>query len=150
MIEIERKFTVDAEKWGNTPKSEPKRIVQGYILRDSEKTIRVRTIENRGYLTIKGKTIGIARSEFEYEIPYQEATELLERCVDKVLTKDRYEVRSNHHLWEVDEFRGQLDGLIIAELELKHENESFEIPDWVIEDVSLDPQYYNASLIDKL
>jgi len=150
MQEIERKFTVDHEKWALIPKPLPQRIVQGYLVREPEKTIRIRTKGSKGYLTIKGKTTGISREEFEYEIPFSEAEQLLTHFAEKVLIKDRFEIKLEQHLWEVDVFHGKLEGLIIAELELQREDETFSIPEWIKEDVSDNPNYYNSNLIDKL
>ncbi|MCE2711329.1 MAG: CYTH domain-containing protein [Cryomorphaceae bacterium] len=150
MQEIERKFTVDHEKWALIPKPLPQRIVQGYLVREPEKTIRIRTKGSKGYLTIKGKTTGISREEFEYEIPFSEAEQLLTHFAEKVLIKDRFEIKLEQHLWDVDVFHGKLEGLIIAELELQREDETFSIPEWIKEDVSDNPNYYNSNLIDKL
>lgn len=150
MQEIERKFTVDHEKWALIPKPIPLRIVQGYLVREPEKTIRIRTKGSKGYLTIKGKTTGISREEFEYEIPFTEAEYLLTHFAVKVLIKDRFEIKLEQHLWEVDVFHGKLEGLIIAELELKKEDETFSTPEWIKEDVSDNPRYYNANLVDEL
>lgn len=148
-MEIERKFLVDHEKWMMVEKPEPKHIVQAYIMNLPEKTLRVRTKGNKGFLTIKGKTVGISRSEFEYEIPLDDAKQLIHQFTDKQLSKDRYEIKVGDHLWEVDEFHGKLEGLILAEIELSSEDETFELPFWILEDVSLDPEYYNSRLIEK-
>ena len=148
-MEIERKFLVDKEKWELVNKPAPKRIVQAYLVRTPEKTIRVRVKDEKGFLTIKGPTVGISRSEFEYEIPLNEANELIEQFADKVIEKYRYEITVGYHLWEVDEFHGKLEGLLLAEIELTSEDEAFEKPDWVAEDVSLDQQYFNSNLVEK-
>ena len=148
-MEIERKFLVDKAKWAKVNKSIPQRIVQAYLVRTIEKTIRVRVKGKKGFLTIKGPTIGITRSEFEYEIPLNEADELIEQFADKIIEKDRYEITVGNHLWEVDEFHGKLEGLMLAEIELTSENEEFEIPDWVTEDVSIDEQYFNSNLVER-
>jgi adenylate cyclase len=149
MQEIERKFLVDATKWALITKPEPKRIAQGYLLSDINKTVRVRTKGKKGYLTIKGKTVGISRTEFEYEIPLEEAEQLLKDFTTKALIKDRYEITVDRHLWEVDVFYGKLEGMILAEIELRSEDEQFTIPDWATLEVSEDPAYYNANLIEK-
>jgi CYTH domain-containing protein len=148
-MEIERKFLVDKAKWAKVNKSIPQRIVQAYLVRTIEKTIRVRVKGKKGFLTIKGPTIGITRSEFEYEIPLNEADELIEQFADKIIEKHRYEITVGNHLWEVDEFHGKLEGLMLAEIELTSENEEFEIPDWVTEDVSIDEQYFNSNLVER-
>lgn len=148
-MEIERKFLVNKEKWELVNKSAPKRIVQAYLVRTPEKTIRVRIKDEKGFLTIKGPTVGISRSEFEYEIPLNEANELIEQFADKIIEKYRFEITIGNHLWEVDEFHGKLEGLMIAEIELTSEEETFEKPDWVTEDVSLDQQYFNSNLVER-
>lgn len=148
-MEIERKFLVNKEKWELVNKPKPKRIVQAYLVRLPEKTIRVRVKGDKGFLTIKGPTIGISRSEFEYEIPLNEANELIEQFADKIIEKYRYEIAVGDHLWEVDEFHGKLVGLMIAEIELTSEDETFEKPDWVTEDVSMDQQYFNSNLVER-
>lgn len=148
-MEIERKFLIDHDKWALVDKPEPKHIVQAYLYSCPEKTIRVRTKGNKGFLTIKGATVGISRSEFEYEIPLEEAKQLIEQFAEKVIDKHRYEIMVENHLWEVDEFHGKLEGLILAEIELNTEEENFIKPEWATEDVSLDAQYYNAKLIEK-
>lgn len=148
-MEIERKFLVDHEKWEKLEKPSPKHIIQAYLVSSPEKTIRVRTKETKGYLTIKGPTVGISRSEFEYEIPLEDAKQLIAQFAEKTIEKYRYEIKFGNHLWEVDEFQGKLAGLIIAEIELEAENEQFEKPDWVTEDVSMDQQYFNSNLVEK-
>lgn len=149
MQEIERKFTVNHQKWDLIKKPEPTLIVQSYLSNNPDCTIRVRIKEKKGFLTIKGKTTGISRSEFEYEIPLIEAEEIIQTLSEKTLTKNRYNIPFGNHIWEVDVFQGKLEGLIIAEIELSSEEESFELPDWVLEDVSDNIEYYNSRLIDK-
>ena len=148
-MEIERKFLVNKEKWELVNKSAPNRIVQAYLVRTPEKTIRVRVKDEKGFLTIKGPTVGISRSEFEYEIPLNEANELIEQFADKIIEKYRFEITIGNHLWEVDEFHGKLEGLMIAEIELTSEEETFEKPDSVTEDVSMDLQYFNSNLVER-
>jgi CYTH domain-containing protein len=149
MLEIERKFTIDIQKWNEIVKPEPIQIVQSYLSTTPECTVRVRIKGKKGFLTIKGKTNGISRSEFEYEIPLEEAQQIIASFSEKTLSKLRYEIQIENHLWEVDVFQGKLDGLIIAEIELKSENEEFTKPDWIIEDVSDNSEYYNSRLIEK-
>lgn len=149
-MEIERKFLVDHKKWDALIKPEPNQIIQAYLLNTPEKTIRIRVKGDKGFITIKGKTIGISRSEFEYEIPLSDAKEMIELFAEKTIDKYRYEIQIEKHLWEVDVFQGNLEGLILAEIELDSEIEKFVKPDWVTVDVSLDEQYYNAKLIEKL
>lgn len=148
-MEIERKFLVDKEKWELVSKPKPKRIVQAYLVRLPEKTIRVRLKDEKGFLTIKGPTVGISRSEFEFEIPLNEAIELIEQFADKIIEKYRFEIAVGNHLWEVDEFHGKLEGLMIAEIELTSENEYFVKPKWALEDVSMDQQYFNSNLVER-
>lgn len=148
-MEIERKFLVNKEKWGAVDKPAPKQIVQAYLVSTPEKTIRVRIKGAKGFLTIKGATVGISRSEFEYEIPLEDAKQLIAQFAEKVIDKHRYEISVGNHVWEIDEFHGKLEGLVIAEIELDSEDEQFEKPVWVTEDVSTDPSYYNAKLIEK-
>lgn len=148
-MEIERKFLVDKLEWDKVSKPHPKRIVQAYILNSPAKTVRVRIKGSKGYLTIKGATIGISRSEFEYEIPLAEAQEMIDLFAEKTIEKMRYEIQIGKHLWEIDEFQGKLDGLLIAEIELKSEDEAFEKPNWTLEDVSTDINYFNAKLIER-
>ena len=149
-MEIERKFTVDIEKWAEGIKPQPISIAQSYLSSSPECTVRVRLKGGKAYLTIKGKTNGISRSEFEYEVPIDEAIEMMNTLSSKTLSKKRYEIKVGNHLWEVDVFEGKLAGLIIAEIELTSEDEVFELPEWVIEDVSHDAQYYNSNLIERL
>lgn len=146
-MEIERKFLVDKEKWATVNKPAPKQITQAYLLNSPEKTIRVRIKGPKGFITIKGATVGISRSEFEYEIPLDDAQQLIAQFAEKVIEKQRYEIMVGEHLWEIDEFHGKLEGLLIAEIELSSEDEAFEKPDWVTKDVSMDQQYFNSNLI---
>lgn len=149
MKEIEYKFLVDHEAWRNAAKPEPTLIVQGYISKSEDATVRVRIKGDKGYLTIKGKMVGITRSEFEYEIPLVDAEAMVASFTNKYIRKYRYEVIVAGKIWEVDEFHGKLEGLIVAELEVESEEEVFEKPDWVTKDVSTDPTYFNAVLIDR-
>lgn len=148
-MEIERKFLVDKEKWAAVKKSAPKTIVQAYIVNTSEKTVRVRIKGTKGFLTIKGATVGISRSEFEYEIPLEDAKQIIAQFAEKVIDKERYEIKIGNHIWEIDEFHGKLEGLVLAEIELESEDEHFKKPEWVTEEVSTDPAYFNAKLIEK-
>jgi CYTH domain-containing protein len=149
-MEIERKFLINESLWAKLNKPIPNRIQQGYLSDDSNCTVRVRTKGQKGFLTIKGKSVGISRSEFEYEIPLAEAEEMIAEFCSKVLSKDRYEIQFGKHVWEVDVFHGKLAPLIIAEIELSREDESFEMPEWVEKEVSDDLEYYNSRLILKL
>lgn len=143
-IEIERKFLVIGEFKSFVTKSY--RITQGYLCADSVRTVRVRTKGEKGYLTIKGATNenGFSRFEWEKEIPLNEALQLLELCEAGVIDKTRYEVPFDGKTFEVDEFYGESEGLIIAELELEAENESFSKPHWLGKEVTGDKKYYNS------
>lgn len=145
-LEIERKFLVDHDHWSSLPKSEGSLCVQGYLSMDNQKIIRIRLIENRGILTIKGKSDNYSRDEYEYEIPFQEARELLDKFTKNPIEKHRYTIQSEHHIWEVDVFAGENRGLIIAEIELTRPDEQFTIPHWIAKEVTSDSRYYNAYL----
>lgn len=142
--EIERKFLVNKSLF--RPSGEGEYIAQGYLSVVPERTVRVRIKKNRGYLTIKGKNSGISRSEFEYEIPKSDAEELLELCEPSIIIKRRYTINVNGSCWEVDIFEGDNAGLMVAEIELASEQEPFNKPDWVGEEISFDAKYYNSNL----
>src|SRR5690606_20739925 len=148
--EIERKFLVDIEKWDIFIKPDPIIIRQGYLSTDDLTTIRVRTKNDKGYLTVKGKTIGITREEFEYEIPFNDAVEMLEKFASPYLHKIRYEIMFGSKIWEIDVFQGKLAPLIIAEIELTNEDETFTKPDFISEEVSHLPEYFNSNIIKRL
>jgi CYTH domain-containing protein len=150
MQEIERKFTVNKKLWDELEKPIPQLIKQSYLSQNKACTVRIRIKGEKGYLTIKGETKNISRAEFEYEIPLEDALSMIQQFSEKTLSKNRYEIEIGDHIWEVDEFHGKLNGLIIAEIELKTEDESFILPEWVIEDVSTNPRYYNSNLINEL
>lgn len=146
-MEIERKFLVHREIWEQQIKPVPKIIKQGYLSTTPECTVRVRTKNDQGFITIKGKTVGISREEFEYEIPIDEATQLLEQFTTKSIFKKRYEIDYKGKTWELDEFEGRHAPLILAEIELNSEDEEFELPSWIAEEVSDDPAYFNSNLV---
>lgn len=145
-LEIERKFIVTGE-FRNLASS-ASHIVQGYILASPEKTVRVRIRDDRGFLTIKGRSdrAGLGRYEWEKEIPVNEAQELFLICEPGIVEKTRYIIYSGKHIIEVDEFHGSNEGLIMAEVELSAEDEEFAKPTWLGEEVTSDTRYYNASL----
>ncbi|MBA4853071.1 CYTH domain-containing protein [Emticicia sp. BO119] len=145
-IEIERKYLINQNKWDNFPKPEGQLFRQGYILKDPEKTIRVRVTDTTAYLTIKGASIGATRTEFEYEIPKEEGIELLDNFAVSELSKIRYKIPHINKLWEVDVFLGNNKGLIVAEIELDSEEEYFELPEWISIEVTGDNKYYNSNL----
>ena len=145
-LEIERKFLVDKKKLVKLKLSGGERISQGYLSTDPNKIVRVRTRKNLGFLTIKSANIGIVRQEFEYEIPFADAEDLLKLCAPNTLTKIRYKVDYAGHIWEVDIFEGRHVGLILAEVEINSLDEFVKIPDWVGEEVSHNPRYFNSNL----
>ena len=144
--EIERKYRVTGDGWRDPGSGVPYR--QGYLSTVAERTVRVRLIRDKGYLTIKGLTVGATRAEYEYEIPADEASEMLDNlCERPLIEKTRYRVEHQGLVWEVDEFDGDNAGLIIAEVELDEEDQEIVLPDWVGEEVTGDLRYYNANLI---
>ncbi|MNK02208.1 CYTH domain protein [compost metagenome] len=149
MKEIERKYLVKDEILEVVKYLQSKKIKQGYISDNDGKTVRVRTKGEKGYLTIKGKSEGISRDEFEYEIPHEDALQLLTNFCPKFLEKERFELIVGEKKWEIDLFHGKLEGLIVAEIELESEEETFELPAWIDREVSDDVQYYNSKLIEK-
>ncbi len=144
--EIERKFLVNDKAWKELSKPEGQLYRQGYILAEPDKTIRVRQTDKTAYLTIKGITTGASRAEYEYEIPLQDANELLDNFAVTELSKTRYKMPFGGKLWEVDVFTGNNEGLVVAEIELRSEDETFELPAWVGEEVTGDVRYYNSNL----
>lgn len=144
-IEIERKFLLTDDSWRDAV-GEGVRMSQGYLSKQRGRTVRVRVAGEQAWLTIKGESKGISRAEFEYDIPLAEAVQLLELCEPSVIDKTRYEVPFAGHVWEVDVFHGENEGLVVAEIELADENEPFEKPPWVGEDVSDDRRYANSVL----
>lgn len=144
--EIERKFLLRNDEWKNLVNKQTK-IQQAYLNLDKKRTVRVRIKGAHAYLTIKGINQGILRQEFEYEIPIDEAETMMQLCHRPFIEKIRYEVTINQHTWEIDEFFGDNEGLIVAEIELQNENENFEIPSFIGKEVSDDSRFYNASLI---
>lgn len=147
MIEIERKFLVLSDDFINEAFAK-KRIVQGYLNPNPERTVRIRIKEDKGFLTIKGKgnATGTTRLEWETEIPLQDAEKLLTICESGTIDKIRHEVKVGNHVYEVDVFAGENEGLLIAEIELGDENENFEKPSWLGKEVTNDERFYNAYL----
>lgn len=146
-FEIERKFLVDKEKWQTVKPSNGELIIQGYLQKDPNKTVRVRVKNNSGYITIKGKTKGVSRSEFEYEIPVDEAKAMIQEFCDRYIEKTRFLFEHDGFTWEVDEFFSPKKGLILAEIELTSEDQQFSLPEWVDKEVSDDAQYFNSNMI---
>ena len=144
--EIEHKYLVDNQKWTQVTTDKSVKIRQGYILPDLDKSVRIRTFDHKGYITIKGKNIGASRPEYEYEIPLEDANELLELFCSGIIEKTRHYVVFENKTWEVDVFEGLNAGLIVAEIELKDKDESYVIPDWADAEVTNDEKYANPSL----
>jgi adenylate cyclase len=144
--EIERKFLVNHAEWNRTVKPQGKTIIQSYLSTNPEKTIRVRVYGEKGFITVKGKAKGLTRPEFEYEIPLKDAKEMINLFSEVSIEKKRYEIKLDNHIWEVDVFEGNNTGLIIAEIELNSENENFNTPNWITEEVSNDVKYFNSNL----
>lgn len=144
--EIERKFRVKEGSWRSAKGTT---FRQGYLNSVKERVVRVRIINDKGYLTIKGLTVGATRLEFEYEIPCRDAEQLLDICEKPLIEKTRFKVEEGGFIWEIDEFFGENQGLIVAEVELESEDQNFPRPDWVLEEVTGDPRYFNSNLIKK-
>lgn len=145
--EIERKFLVAGSGWNHG--SPGRRMTQGYLSLDPDRTVRVRLAGEEAWLTIKGRAQGLVRQEFEYAIPPKEARELLALCTGAVIDKTRYRVGHAGHVWEVDVFHGDNDGLIVAEIEMESEDVNVPLPDWVGVEVSDEPRYLNSHLVRK-
>lgn len=150
MTETERKFLVLSNDFIKSANTE-KRITQGYLSSHPDRTVRVRIKGDKGYLTIKGRSndSGTTRMEWEKEITLAEAQQLLAICEAGVIDKTRYEIKVGSHVYEVDIFYGENEGLVMAEIELTDEHEAFEKPDWLGEEVTGDERYYNAYLSRK-
>ncbi len=148
-LEIERKFLVCGEFMDDAINSSD--IIQGYLSHDPDRTVRVRIRDDRGFVTVKGKSgeSGMDRYEWEKEIPVDDARELLRLCDHSPVMKTRFIVPFRGHNFEVDVFHGENEGLIMAELELCSVNEEFAKPEWLGEEVTSDPRYYNSSLAVK-
>ena len=144
--EIERKYLIKDDTWRKDASGTTYR--QGYLSTVKERTVRVRTIDDKGFLTIKGITIGATRREYEYEIPMADANEMLdELCEKPIIEKTRFKISHAGLTWEIDEFAGVNQGLIVAEVELESEDQNINFPPWVGEEVSGDPRYFNSNLI---
>ena len=143
--EIERKYLLKGDGWKGVKGTH---YCQGYLNSIKERTVRVRTIDDKGFLTVKGISVGATRLEYEYEIPVKDAKELLiELCEKPLIEKSRFKVESGGLIWEIDEFYGENEGLVVCEVELESEDQKIELPDWVGEEVTSDPRYFNSNLI---
>jgi len=147
-VEIERKFLLANDGWRG--QGTPVLMRQGYLVADPVRTVRVRIEGDQGVLTIKSKSEGASRGEWEYPIPVADAAELLDRlCDGGLVEKVRHRIPLGGHVWEVDEFQGRNAGLVVAEIELGSEDEAFEKPDWIGQEVTGDVRYYNSQLMRK-
>lgn len=144
--EIERKFLTTGEQWRTAT---PIYYCQGYLNRDKQRTVRVRIAGDKAMLTVKGLTTGASRDEFEYDIPIDDAKSMLAMCEQPLIEKNRRIVHHEGLDWDVDEFLGLNEGLIVAEVELESENQVFQTPKWVGDEVTNDPRYFNSSLSSK-
>ncbi len=144
--EIEKKFLITGDEWRELAEGVPYR--QGYLSTVKERTVRVRTIGKAGYLTIKGLTVGATRLEYEYEISVSDSNEMLdELCEKPIIEKNRYKVEFAGLIWEIDEFFGENEGLVYAEVELTSEDQEIKKPDWIGNEVTGDPRFFNSNLI---
>ena len=147
-VEIERKFLPSTNDWRELSSGIPYR--QGYLYTGSGLTVRVRIAGEKGFLTIKGPGSGASRMEFEYQIPTEDADEMLDRLCEKpLIEKKRYSIGYRGFVWEVDEFFGDNEGLVVAEIELESENQQFDLPEWIGEEVTGDPRYFNVYLVKR-
>ena len=145
-VEIERKFLVRGDAWRALGEAQLMR--QGYLSTDPDRTVRVRIEGESATLTIKGRSVGASRGEWEYAIPLADAAELLERlCQQPLIEKYRHRIAHAGMLWEVDEFLGANAGLVVAEIELASEEQAFERPEWIADEVTDDRRYFNSNLI---
>ncbi len=146
-IEIERKFLISSDEWRHNA-DDGIQITQGYMGGNDKSSVRIRINGDTANINIKSKTIGAQRSEYEYAIPLDEANEMLTALCDRpYIDKTRYHVNHQGHVWEVDVFAGENEGLVVAELELIAIDETFALPSWVGEEVTEDPRYYNICLV---
>ena len=144
-IEIERKFLLKNDGWRQV---EGLLYRQGYLNSNRHRTVRVRTIGEKAFLTIKSKSVGATRSEYEYEIPVSDANAMLdELCEKPIIEKTRHKVEFGGFTWEIDEFYGENEGLILAEIELPTADTDFALPPWIGEEVTEDARYFNANLV---
>lgn len=144
MQEIERKFLIKEELWKSVGAGTA--MQQGYLSVDPDRVVRVRIAGELAFITIKGKTAGIIRTELEYEIPKKDAEILMKMCLDYIVEKIRYTERIGNLTWEIDVFEGKNKGLIIAEVELEDENQNIDLPLWIEREVSEDHRYFNSWL----
>jgi CYTH domain-containing protein len=145
--EIERKFLVTSNDWKFL--SEKKLYRQGYLAIYNQGVVRIRTVSDKGYLTIKSQRTNLSRDEFEYEIPFKDAEYMLGNlCLEPLVEKYRTKINFNGMIWEIDEFIGENEGLVVAEIELEDENQKIDLPPWIGTEVTNDPKYYNSNLVN--
>jgi len=144
MVEIERKFLINTKLW--KPIGTGTKMKQGYLSVDPERVVRVRIAGENAYITIKGKPVDLVRTELEYEIPINEAEILLKMCLNFPVEKTRFKEKIGNLVWEIDVFEGENYGLVMAEVELTHENQEIDLPVWIGKEVSFDSRYYNSWL----
>lgn len=142
-IEIERKFLVTNEDWKT---GSPVLFRQGYLNRDKHRTVRIRIAGDEALITVKGLTVGMRRAEYEYPIPVSDAKDMLDLCEGPLIEKKRWLIKVGKSSWEIDEFMGDNLGLVIAEIELDDESQTFELPSWAGKEVTHDERYYNSNL----
>jgi adenylate cyclase len=144
--EIERKFLLQGDAWRSLAAGI--RYRQGYLSSAKERTVRVRTAGDAAFLTIKGLATGATRAEYEYAIPLEDGNEMLDTLAEQpLIEKVRYTIAHGNAVWEIDEFLGENQGLVVAEVELSSEDQPFDRPEWLGEEVTGDPRYYNSSLV---
>ena len=144
-VEIERKFLVKNQDWKKLI-VEKHSIQQGYLNTDKSCNVRVRIMNNLAFITIKGKRVNTARPEFEYEIPLNDAESILKLSKTSIIKKTRFTVNHQGQIWEIDQFEGDNQGLVIAEIELKQKDEAISLPNWIGTEISNDERFYNLSL----
>jgi adenylate cyclase len=144
-VEIERKFLPTSEAWRAL--GQPLLLRQGYLSSDPARVVRVRVEGDQAWLTIKGKSVGATRGEWEYPIPLADANQLLALCEQPIVEKYRRRIEFAGNVWEVDEFLGANQGLVVAEVELGAEDQQFDRPEWIGAEVTDDPRYFNSALV---
>lgn len=146
-IEIERKFLLKNDSWRKQV-DQGKDYIQGYLIGSRHASVRVRIEGDIAFLNIKSATLGVRRQEYEYAIPVSDAREMLSKlCEQPLIEKTRYLIQDQNLCWEIDVFKGENEGLVVAEVELESEQQQFASPAWLGEEVSDDPRYYNVSLV---
>jgi adenylate cyclase len=147
-VEIERKFLIEKDLWYALKKPAGNSLQQAYLVNEPGKVIRIRVTDSSAFITIKGPAVNISRPEFEFQIPKSEALLIMDQFAKTRIDKTRYKIDFGGKIWEVDEFWGDNEGLIIAEIELKSEDEEFALPPWIGPEVTHDHRYYNSYLAE--